>query len=519
MVKAVLERSAILAGACVVIVASFCALPALAQKAADTLRIPYDNPISTTLLYDDTNPETDMTSLAVYDDLVCYDRKAGSFVPALAKSWRQVDDRTIEFQLRDDVQFHDGTKLTADDVVYTLNWIIDPASKQRFAQINFGWLERAERIDDHAVRIIAKEPTPLAMINLATAAPILPAALHRAYENKTDFGRKTPIGTGPYRVVPGELAKGITLVRNDAYHGSSCKPAGSIAKIQVMPIPDRQTQIAQLTIGGIDMVQTQTKDEPDMLASNPALRVTAVEGVGLQFLVMDAAGRSGLAALTDQRVRRAIAQAVDRQFVARSVLAGGESVHAADALCTPDQLSCAVSQPPPAYDVAAAKAALAEAGYPDGFDTEITALPGTYPIADALSGELRKIGIRASVDKATYASLRQKQADGKIQLATIWWTVLKQIDASSLVTYLFDDTPRNYTRDATIAQLAKRGLATVDPTARKEVYRQLFDRVNEVSFALPIAIFPNVIVHTKDLAIDGSPSHAQGLSFFDMRWK
>jgi peptide/nickel transport system substrate-binding protein len=175
-------------------------------------------------------------------------------------------------------------------------------------------------------------------------------------------------------------------------------------------------------------------------------------------------------------------------------------VLAADALCTRDQLGCDVSRPPAPYDPAAAKRLLAEAGYPDGFDVEITALQGTFALADAVSGEFRKIGIRATVDKATFGTFRQKQAEGKNALVTQWWPTLSSLDASQLVSYLFDATPRNYTRDDTIAGLAEKGLATVDQTARKAIYRQLFDRVNELSFLIPIASFPDVVAH-----FEGSP--------------
>src|ERR1700710_2721981 len=201
------------------------AAPAGAQKAKDPLRIAFTDPISTILDMEDPKPETRITTAAVFDWLVCYDRNTRSFAPLLAKSWNQLDDRTIEFELRDDVLFHDGSKLTADDVVYTLSWAIDPQNKLRYAAADLAWMERAEKIDDTHVRVIARQPTPLALIRLATSAPILPAKLHAAYENKSDFGRKTPVGTGPYKVASFDSTAGITLVRNEGYKlASHCRP-------------------------------------------------------------------------------------------------------------------------------------------------------------------------------------------------------------------------------------------------------------------------------------------------------
>jgi peptide/nickel transport system substrate-binding protein len=190
-----------------------------------------------------------------------------------------------------------------------------------------------------------------------------------------------------------------------------------------------------------------------------------------------------------------------------------------DALCTRDQLGCDYSTKPPAYDPAAAKRLLAAAGYPDGFDIELSARPGTWAIAEAAAGELRKIGIRAAVDKLPkMVAMRKKQADGKLGLFIGYWPPLVYLDASSLVSYLFDDTPRSYLRDATIDDLAAKGLATKDPTRRRAIYRQLFDRVTETSYVVPLALVPDVFVHNKDLSIDVDAVHGQGLALDDLRW-
>ena len=157
---------------------------------------------------------------------------------------------------------------TADDVVYTLNYVSNPASKLRFApqDNNLGWIEKAEKVDDHTVRVIAKQPTPLAMIRLAVFAPIVQAKAHAALANKGDYGRSPALGTGPYEVVSYDPGKGIELVKNPDYKGSPCKPAGTIGKVSVKAMPDSQTQAAELMVGGLDVGRTQTKDEADAMA-------------------------------------------------------------------------------------------------------------------------------------------------------------------------------------------------------------------------------------------------------------
>jgi peptide/nickel transport system substrate-binding protein len=494
---------------------------ALAQKAADTLRVAYVDPISTALVYDDTKPETTMTSSAIFDTMVCYDRADGSFVPQLASSWRTVDDRTLEFKLRDDIAFHDGSMLTAEDVAYTLNWVVDPASKIRFAEIFFGWLEHAEALDATTVHVVAKQPTPAALMisRLAVSAEIVPAKLHRAYENKSDFGRKGPVGTGPYKAVSVDSTNGIVLARSTTFnHASPCKPAPAIANIRILPMPDLQTQIAQLTVGGIDLMKGQSKDDTEMLAQVPGIAATAIPDMGLLYLAIDSIGRSGNTALAKLKVRQAIARAVDREFVARSVMPGGEAVRSVDALCIKGQIACASSVAPPSYAPGEAKTLLAEAGYPDGFEALITVIPGIYPIADALAGELRKIGIRASVSRETFASSRARVEGGKGQLILSWFPVQTHVDVSGMISFLFETPGRDYYQDAEITRLAKEGISTLDPEKRTALYRQLFDRVNGQSYVLPIATMPDVWLHAKDLFVDSAPLHPQGVMFYDERW-
>ncbi|MDB5407277.1 MAG: hypothetical protein JWL84_2189 [Rhodospirillales bacterium] len=496
------------------------AAPAGAQKAKDTLRVAFTDPISTILDMEDPKPETRITTGAVFDWLICYDRNSRSFAPLLAKSWSQIDDRTIEFVLRDDVVFHDGSKLTADDVVYTLSWAIDPQNKLRYAAGDLAWLEHAEKVDDYRVRVIAKEPTPLALVRLAISAPILPAKLHASYETKSDFGRKTPIGTGPYKVASFDSSAGIVLVRNDDYKlASNCRQGASIGRIQALPILDLQTQVAQLTVGGIDLLHTSSKDTADLLASNPLLAVTASQGMSYVYISIDAIGRSGNAALGDLKVRQALAQAMDREMVARSVLPGSDAVHAIDALCLPNQLGCDFSTKPPPYDPAAAKRLLTEAGYPDGFDVEITAFTGNYSLAEALSGEFRKIGVRARVDKVTFGTYRQKEVAGKIQILAGSWSASGLPDVSATVDKYFDGGPRDYWRDTAIAKLAKDGLTTLDEGKRRAIYRELFDRVNEQSYVVPIANRPDAFVHTRDLQIGLGVINPYGAALTEMSWK
>jgi peptide/nickel transport system substrate-binding protein len=490
---------------------------AQAQKAKDTVRLAFIDPISTVLDYDDPKAETRLTAAMVFDNLACFDPATRSFKPLLASSWSQVDDRTIDFKLRDGVKFHDGSPLTADDVVYTMTWVLAPGNNLRFLAEDFGWIEKVEKIDATTVRFVARQPTPTALAHLSVSAPILPAKLHGGYAVKREFGRMAPVGSGPYKVVSVDASRGIEFVKNDAYtHGGECKHAPQVGHIRILPIPDEQTQIAQLSTGGLDLLKVYSKDQADMLAGNPELTETASQGLTFHYMTVDSINRSGNAALANLKVRQALVRAIDRKLVAREVVPGGEVL---DGLCVPVQIACEFSAKPPAYDRAAARALLTEAGYPDGIDVEITAIPGSHGLGEALAGELRKIGVRARVDKVTYAGYRQKQREGKAQLIVGQWPSSGLPDVSATTQFFFDGAARDYWRDPEIARLAASGLATMDETARKAIYRQIFDRVNAMSFVLPVSTKPDVFVHTKDLVVAKGSINAYGAVPWEMRWK
>ena len=246
---------------------------AVAQKSKNTVRIGYYDPISMVDAVYDPKPETGLATRVVYDNLVGFERKTGEFKPLLAKSWKRINPKTIEFNLRDDVKFHDGSEFDADDVVYTINWLANPKVKFRIKSRYF-WIDKAVKIDKFTVRVLSKRPQASAMMRLALSTNIYPSDVHGKLKVKSTFGRKG-VGTGPYKVVSVDPNKGTILEKNPNYrHGGPWKPAGKVERVHLMPIPETQTQIAQLLVGGLDMMYRVPKDQLESLRSDPRFKVT-----------------------------------------------------------------------------------------------------------------------------------------------------------------------------------------------------------------------------------------------------
>jgi peptide/nickel transport system substrate-binding protein len=187
------------------------AVPAAAQKSADTLRLamrnalpnidPYYNNLRTGLVLHHQG----------WDTLVYRNPDTFKIEPLLATEWNFVDPTTLDFALRPGVKFHDGSPLTADDVVYTLNIAADPASKVS-TPANYNWIDRAEKTGELSVRVKLKRANPAALEYFALVIPIYP----KAYREKigAEGYAKAPVGAGPYkitRVEPGVSSVSRTI--------------------------------------------------------------------------------------------------------------------------------------------------------------------------------------------------------------------------------------------------------------------------------------------------------------------
>ena len=186
--------------------------PVSAQKAADTLRITWRDAIPDVDPYYNSLRTGMVVAFQAFDCLIYRDPETLEMKPALATSWRQVDETTLEFALREGVTFQNGDPFTADDVVYTINTII--GDKQVSIPSYYTSFAGAERIDDHHVRIKLTGVSPAAMEYLAMVTPIWPKA-YREKVGADAFGR-APIGTGPYRITK---VDGTTEIDKERYDG------------------------------------------------------------------------------------------------------------------------------------------------------------------------------------------------------------------------------------------------------------------------------------------------------------
>jgi peptide/nickel transport system substrate-binding protein len=492
------------------------AAPADAQKSKNTMRIAVTEAINGIDRYLDPKIESNVTSNMVFDFLIGYDDRNAKFQSRLAKSWKRISPTILEVELQNNITWHDGEKFDADDVVYTTNWLIDKKTKLRFKG-RHRWIKSIEKTGPHTVRFHAKKPFPIDLFRLAYEFTVMPEHIHAKLENKLDF-RNNIVGTGPYRVASLDKSTGLVLekFKGRPNIGAHLAPS-NVDRFHFRAIPDKQTQMAELLRGNIDLTKDLSPDQVKNIVKDPRYDVTTNPSLATLYVLLDAVGRTGDTPLKDIRVRKAMAMAINRQEIADVLI--GNNAKLRRAVCDPRAFGCASDNEPPAYDPAGAKKLLAEAGYPNGFKLEHHAISRLDFIGEALVGYWRKVGIEAVIKRNTFASYRKVQRAGKMASFSHTYSAGGLPDAQAMADFFWSPGPRNYHGDAQMLALRAEALGTLDANKRKAAFRKLFTRVNEMSYVIPLTNFPVVFVHSKDIAIKTGSVDQYGATLFDISWK
>ena len=504
------RRTALLAATALLLAPS-----AYAQKSADTLRIEFVDAVPNVDMYFNSQRTGLILAHQAWDMLVHRDPATFEIKPALATDWKFVDAQTLDLTIRQNVKFHDGSTLSADDVVYTLNMASDPASKVATPS-NYAWIDKAEKTGDYAVRIHMKRPTPAALEYLAMVTPIHPKA-YRERVGPEEFA-KHPIGAGPYKIVKNELGKEVVFERFDDYWAGSPKGKPAIKTLHVRFVPDLATEVTELLAGRTDWIWNINPDQMKDINRMPMLQAVRQESMRVGYLSIDAAGRSGQGnPLTKQKVREAIWHAINRKEFADKLVGGGSRVPPAP--CYPSQFGCTDEAAMKYdYDPQKAKALLAEAGYPNGFDVEMVSYVQPTSWGAAIQNYLAAVGIRARITHLQVSPAIKKAQAGEAPLYFGSWGSYSINDVSAILPVMFGkDSKDNYSKDPELEKLIAEGGATADKEARQKAYSKAIEIATSKAYWLPINTYVNTYAFTKQLDMKTYPDELP--RFYYAKWK
>lgn len=324
----------------------------------------------------------------IFEGLLALNGKTLQVEPSLATAFQRSGDSAWRLTLREGVKFQSGDPLTAEDVVFSVNRIIDPAYKSQIAG-NFGTIDKAVKIDDKTVDILTKGPDPVLPIRLT----LLKIMSKKAVEAAGDKVVTTPVGTGPYKLKDWNRGVSLSLELNPNYWGA--KPTVTAATYRF--IQEGATRLAAVKAGevdiGLNMLPEYTKELP---------QVKSIEGLEFYFIRMSQF--KGI--MKDQKIRQAATLAVNTQALVTNLFQGYAS-QANGQLLKPGYTGYNKDLKPYAFDLEKAKALLKESGY-KGEVVELVSERGRWlkdtEISEAVADMLRAAGFNV---KLTFLSFQE----------------------------------------------------------------------------------------------------------------
>lgn len=412
---------------------------------------------------------------ALYDPLLWFDTETSTIKPWICTDW-EVSEDGLEYTLkiRDDVYFHNGSKLTADDVVWTLNLCPENPTVTLANCPGFG---HAEKVDDTTVKLIMEKPF--------VAVPNFLASYHLVMLSKEYFDevgwegyQDKPIGTGPYKFAERVIGGSMTLEANENYWGG--KP--DIQNVKINIIPDPNAQVLALEAGEIDVLMNAPLSNCSKLEQNDDIEVSYRDSFLVCSLTM------GMKIILNDNLRKAIAYAINVDEINNQLNLGKTKAVscglAPGVTGRPDEGSFTA---PIKYDPEEAKRLFEASEYDNSQPLAIVCVAGSRDeqICKVLQGNLQNIGMSvelSAVDGATYMTYLY---GGQVDLSV--YSALPSLYDANLVAQSYDRNSATwvtvvYPEKDLLADLSEASKYELDPEKRKAMFAEIISIQNENAY-------------------------------------
>lgn len=438
----------------------------------------------------------------VYEPLVRYNADL-EVEPALATEWELIDETTMRYHLREDVTFHEGQDLTAEDVVASIERAVDEKSPIRG---NVAGVIGAEKVDEYTVDILLEGATPL-LNNYLTNVYIMDRGWMEehgslepidAQKGEEGYTTSNANGTGPFIVESRTPDAKTVLTVNEEWWD---EPQHNLTRIELNPINSDATRVAALLSGELDLIFPAPLQDAERISSAPGMK--AMEAPGLRTIMMgfnlsDELNNTNVEGNPFQKVevRQAVTHAISYDLLRDKIMRGKS--RNAGMLVAPDVPGFDEGVDDiPEYDPEKAKTLLAEAGYPDGFQFAMNCPNDRYvndaEICQALVSMLAGVGIEAQLTAETKAIHFEHSRAGETDMFMLGWATLPMLDGFSVLSAMLHTpegqygtwNPGGYSNEE-VDRLTKAVAVELDAEKRMEMMVEAFRIADEEVAWLPL---------------------------------
>lgn len=404
----------------------------------------------------------------MYENLVRYNAETKEVEPCLATEWEQVDDVTYHFKLREGVKFHDGNTMTAEDVIFSFK----RAKESGVVSTYLSFIESVEADGDYAVTMHIS--SPYAQIYQALSNPSAVVVSKAAVEKYGDDFAKNPVGTGAYKLVEWKAADSITLTAFEDYWGEPAKTKN----VEIKVIPEGSQRTIMLENGEVDIASAVLPNDASRVEENEDLVMMHETGYKCSLIYFKCDSQKW--PIGNKLVRQAFQYAINKQEIVDSVAYGYGQV--GNLYSTP--LTAGYNADKDglySYDPEKAKALLAEAGYPDGFEMDFYCETSqTYTeIATILQAQLAEVGIKLNVITMESNTINERFYSGEELPNRMGFYNNLCGDVESLMQKLIPGAYGQVYFNDEIEALMLESRSKTDVAERQAVYDKFWDIMNE----------------------------------------
>ncbi|WP_202313326.1 ABC transporter substrate-binding protein [Mesorhizobium sp. L-8-10] len=424
----------------------------------------------------------------IFGCLLRWDRTGTKVEPDLAQSYEIVDDLTYKFVLREGVKFHNGETLRSSDVKFTFDRIANPDTASPWRSL-YSPISAIETPDDRTVIFRMSKP-------FAPFLNLLATVKYSAIVSEVDIKPTNEVvagsaGTGPFKFVSFQANSNLVLTRNDDYYEEGLP---YLDGLELRIIPDEGSRVAALRSNTCQLTSVTTPEVVQQIAGQPGFE-TPESPANMRVVLLQIDQRTP--PFDDVRVRRAFSLAMNRQQIADVVWRGRAAPTAA---IPPAQAPYGFPSeevpglPYQTEDLEQAKALLAEAGYPDGFETKLAVSPATFSdvaVAQVVQQQVARVGIRFDIEQMEWGSL-VKTLQGTLAPLVVVGLIPAADPETNMNIRLASTSSINpgKTPDPELDALFLKGSQTVDPAARVGIYRDIQTRIADQAYAIFPAACP-----------------------------